>query len=157
MSETTNTYLINKCHLLHIPIQQVASKNQLKTFKVGYGSIINMADSNEEGSHWVAVYPIDRRNIYYFDSFGIIFPSIIPKLTKKYFKNGEGDIIYNLKEIQHITSGFCGEYCILFLYYCNKKGSIIKNINDFNNIWNDDNTKNKRILLAKLHDIGFFN
>jgi hypothetical protein len=35
--------------------------------------IINLQDSNEEGSHWVAYYKNNDKK-YYFDSYGNIFP-----------------------------------------------------------------------------------
>ena len=59
------------------------SKNNVPILKNMQSSIVNLADSNDVGSHWIAMKFIDNK-LFYFDSYGIPFvPDIIKKQYKK--------------------------------------------------------------------------
>ena len=73
--------------------------------------IINLQNSNQPGSHWIALKR-DNNVIYLFDSFGIGYLSIG---IFKVFKNFK--IIKNIYRIQDILSNFCGMFCVLFILY----------------------------------------
>ena len=81
--------------------------------------IINLNNSYEPGSHWIALKRINNV-IYLFDSFGIGY---IPIIIFNVFKNFK--IITNIYRIQDISSNLCGMFCILFILFD------IKNKNDF--------------------------
>jgi len=106
-------------------------------------------------THWIALC-VKNDTVIYFDSFGVVPPLKILRLIKKYSHEiGEIEYMYNKKEIQNINGGYCGEYCILFLYYMqnsDKEKSLIK----MQKLFSGDQEKNKTILLKKLHGIGFF-
>ena len=70
-------------------------------------TIVNLADSNKTGSHWVAMKFIDNK-LFYFDSYGIPF---IPDIIKKQYDK----IITNIYRIQSIDSIQCGKFCIMFI------------------------------------------
>lgn len=92
----------------------------LKVNKPG-AYIINLSKKSEAGSHWVALF-IDNYNwCYYFDSFGLP-PSntyIISFIKKNTIK-----MLYNTKQLQHITSTKCGKFCCVFIVNILKNKSI---------------------------------
>ena len=83
--------------------------------------IINLQDSNQPGSHWIALKR-DNNTIFVFDSFGIGY---IPVGIFKVFKNLK--IITNIYRIQDISNNLCGMFGALFIVYD------IKSKNDFIN------------------------
>ena len=70
-------------------------------------TIVNLADSNERGTHWIAMKFINNK-LFYFDSYGIEF---IPDISKKEYDK----IIKNIYRIQSINSNECGKFCIMFI------------------------------------------
>ena len=71
--------------------------------------IINLQDSNQPGSHWIALKRVNN-TIFVFDSFGIGY---IPVGIFKVFKNLK--IITNIYRIQDISSNLSGMFCVLFI------------------------------------------
>ena len=83
--------------------------------------IINLQDSNQPGSHWIASKRVNN-TIFVFDSFGI---GDIPVGIFKVYKNYK--IITNIYRIQDISSNLCGMFCVLFILYDIKsKNNFIK-------------------------------
>ena len=107
------------------------SKDQIKLIGNNKSIIINLQDSNQPGSHWIALKRVNN-TIFVFDSFGIGY---IPVGIFKVYKNHK--IITNIYRIQDISSNLCGMFCILFILYDIKsKNNFIKfltlfNTNDF--------------------------
>ena len=95
------------------------SKDQLSLIENNKSIIINLNNSNQPGSHWIALKRVDNV-IYIFDSFGIEY---LPIGIFKTFKNYK--IVTNIYRIQDISSNLCGMFCVLFILYD------IKNKNDF--------------------------
>ena len=88
--------------------------------------IFNLQNSNQPGSHWIALSRKD--NVFIFDSFGIRY---IPKNIYEIYKNF--NIITNIYMIRHININICGLFCILFcLYKVNSKDKFIGSLNLFN-------------------------
>ena len=59
------------------------SKNNVPILKNNESTIVNLADSNDVGTHWIAMKFIDNK-LFYFDSYGIEFiPDIIKRRYKK--------------------------------------------------------------------------
>jgi hypothetical protein len=72
--------------------------------------IINLEDSNEDGSHWTAYYKNNSIK-YYFDSYGCAPPL---KQLVKYL--GSENLYYNEDHIQNYSSlPFCGHLCLIVL------------------------------------------
>ena len=95
------------------------SKDQIPLIENNKSIIMNLNNSKEPGSHWIALKRVNN-GIYGFDSFGIGFLRIN---IFKVFKNLK--IITNIYRIQDISSNLCGMFCALFIIYD------IKNKNDF--------------------------
>ena len=86
------------------------SKDEIPLIENNKSLIFNLQNSNEPGSHWIALSRKDN-NIFIFDSFGI---GHIPKNIYKIYKNF--NIITNIYRIQDINSNLCGLFCVLFCY-----------------------------------------
>lgn len=86
--------------------------------------VVNMDNSNEPGSHWVALFVPHKEHAYYFDSFGL--------------KPSNKNIVDYLKRFTHITrqkfviqsiaSNVCGIYVVFFIYLCSR-GYTMRKIN----------------------------
>lgn len=74
--------------------------------------IINLSRKSEIGSHWVALYIDIYGNAYYFDSFGV------PPKNKDiifFIRLHAKKIKINDKQLQHISSTKCGQFCCGFI------------------------------------------
>lgn len=154
----TNQDLIRYARQFFIPLVDVVSKDMLKniTPQNQSGYIINMSDSIDAkgnllfGTHWVAIY-IRGGKAVYFDPFGIIPDVRIQKWLCPFVPYP-----YSLMEIQNITSGICGDFCLFFVYYMSRVSSrtnLKNSLQHFQSLFNKDPTKNKTILehLLKKH------
>ena len=83
------------------------SKNNVPILKNDQSTIANLANSNDKGTHWIAMKFINNK-LFYFDSYGI--PYIPDIIKKKYDK-----IITNIYRIQSNSSNECGKFCTLFI------------------------------------------
>ena len=95
------------------------SKDQIKLIENNKSIIMNLQDSNQPGSHWIALKRVNN-TIFVFDSFEIGY---IPVGIFKVFKNLK--IMTNIYRIQDVSSNLCGMFCVLFILYD------IKSENDF--------------------------
>ena len=77
--------------------------------KNNQSTIVNLANSYDKGSHWIAMKFI-YKILFYFDSYGISF---IPDIIKKRYPNSK--IITNIYRIQSDNSNECGKFCIMFI------------------------------------------
>ena len=103
------------------------SKDQISLIENNKSIIINSNNSNEPGSHWIALKRV-KNTIFVFDSFGIGY---IPMTIFKIYKNFK--IITNIYRIQHISSNLCGMFCVLFILFDIKnKENFIKFLTLFN-------------------------
>ena len=83
------------------------SKDNVPILKNNESTIVNLANLNDVGSHWLAMKFIDNK-LFYFDSYGIEF---VPDIIKKQYKK----IILNIYRIQNNNSNECGKFCIMFI------------------------------------------
>ena len=83
------------------------SKDNVPILKNNKSAIVNLADSFNKGTHWIAMKFIDDK-LFCFDSYGIPF---IPDIIKKQYKK----IITNIYKIQSINSNECGKFYIMFI------------------------------------------
>ena len=75
--------------------------------------IVNTASQSMRGEHWVGLVINERRECYYFDSFGEQLTNLPILYSLK--KMGIGTYKYNTKEIQSIFSNSCGYFCMAFV------------------------------------------
>ena len=108
-------------------------KDQIKLIENNKSMIINLQDSNQPGSHWIALKRVNN-TIFVFDSFGVRY---IPMDIFKIYKNLK--IITDIYRIQDISSNLCGMFCILFILYD------IKSKNNFIKFLTNDFLKNELI------------
>lgn len=88
--------------------------------------VINLDNSDKEGSHWVSIFARSKDHAYYFDSYGLLPEnSNILAYLKKFKK-----ITWQKAVIQSIVSNVCGYYVIFFIYMC----SLGKSYDEINNI-----------------------
>ena len=83
------------------------SKDNVPILKNNQSTIVNLANLNDKGTHWIAMKFINNK-LFYFDSYGIPF---IPDIIKKQYDK----IITNIYRIQSIESIECGRFCIMFI------------------------------------------
>ena len=95
------------------------SKNNDPKLKNNQSTIVNLANSNDIGTHWIAIKFYNNK-LSYFDSYGIPF---IPDIIKKQYPNSK--IITNIHRIQSDSSNECRKFCIIFIQ------SNIKNESDY--------------------------
>ena len=103
------------CELSKLDLINLKKKNINKI-----GIIYNLDTSDQDGSHWTAIY-IDNKNneINYYDSYGTLsiplISKFIEKIVEQYNKNNiEPTIIYNDKRHQYGGSE-CGMYSMNFI------------------------------------------
>ena len=87
----------------------VYSRNNLpKKIKDG-AYVINLDESADVGTHWIALF-CDRSKIVYFNSFGV---EHVPEEIKEFVRNK--NIIANIFRVQANNSIMCGYFCIGFI------------------------------------------
>ena len=104
--------------------------DQLPDFQTQFpkSCIINTQTSTKLGEHWIALI-LTKKHCFYFDSFGlpIINQSILQYLNTHYKIVRYSDVC-----IQHVESGKCGEFCIVFVTHVNSKTTYEQFISQFN-------------------------
>lgn len=110
----TNVFL-HKCLMPIKKFKGVFSCDNVCRLKTpGECLIINFDRQNEPGSHFIAVFCVNKSSISYFDSLNLKeIPSEIFNYISSYTNAKDAS-----KDFQNILSTSCGFYCMLFLY-CN--------------------------------------
>lgn len=76
--------------------------------------VVNLDESSEPGSHWVAFYKENNKRVEFFDSYGNS-----PEFYGDRFDNfisQFSEVNWNSTSFQSPTSNVCGAYCIYFLF-----------------------------------------
>ena len=105
--------------------------------------IINLADSDDAGTHWTGLYVNNKKQGFYFDSFGGPPPSTIIKQCK----DKKIKLAMNRFIVQDLKSTNCGLYVIAFLHYMNTHSDIFKDADTFIDQFVED-TKSNDIVLS---------
>ena len=95
------------------------SKNNVPKLKNNESTIVNLANSFDKATHWIAMKFINNK-LFYFDSYGIPF---VADIIKKQYPNFK--IITDIYRIQSNNLNECGKFCIMFIQ------SNIKNESDY--------------------------
>ena len=93
--------------------------------------VINLDEYLDIGTHWIALYVINK-TVIYFDSFGV---ERISKEIKKFVNNK--NIIANIFRIQAYDSVMCGYFCIGFIDFMFNGNSLT----DLTNLFSSNNLK----------------
>ena len=107
---TTNYELMDFAKKNKIKLDAVVCKDELRSrTRQSSSLIINLANSTQQGTHWVALYiPDSRVEAVYFDSFCPYIPIEVKEFCDKL---NIKKIHTNHYDIQNIHSGYCGQYC----------------------------------------------
>ncbi len=115
---TSNTELSEMAKCLNIPNFYCIMKDELKTLKDverPLNLIINLENSDQNGSHWTLAYADDKQKIFY-----CTFGSTIPTEVKEFLlKIDDRPILTSDIQIQEFNTDTCGLLCILILYLLN--------------------------------------
>lgn len=84
--------------------------------------VVNMDARGLEGSHWVALYAKNEREVYYFDSLAL--PLISPGISS--FLHTFPIVKRNSKSYQSIFTKTCAHFCICFIYFMSNGHSFVK-------------------------------
>lgn len=113
--DTTSNYeLIDYAKRLKIPYFRGYFMNDElpKKIKTNECGIVNLQDSDEQGSHHVCYFKKGKLK-YYFDSYGLDCSNEVLNYLKS-------PIISSTYQIQKMGSKMCGQYCLYVLYYLGK-------------------------------------
>ena len=102
--------------LCKIDLSKLYKNNGIKRI----GIVFNLDAHNQPGSHWVALFcDLNRKGLYYWDSYAYPAPNEVKKLMKRLKEQGTNmGIGMELKEnkVRHqYKSSECGVYCIHFI------------------------------------------
>lgn len=146
MSITTNYDLVEATARNNIPLVGVFYKNKLPQQVYQGGYIFNLADNDEDGTHWTSAW-VEKENgklkVVYWDSFGVAPPENI----KHYFSKIDPSVPYSKKQVQNIVSSICGYYVLFFLYFMShRQGSVMSKLKKFETLWSLNPEENRRLL-----------
>lgn len=129
----------------NIPLIGVYSRNTIPQKLRSGGYIVNLDTNMGSGTHWVAFYVALRcgdnttASAAYFDSFGVVPPLEVQDSLKGY------QTVYNTLDIQSLSTGGCGLYCLLFIemmYYLRPLGSLPNRLEFFDHLWSQKVSQN---------------
>lgn len=138
--ELSNFDLEEICHKLGIRLNGIFMRNTMPENLTNGNYILNMDDSNGNGTHWTSFIK-HGKTIYYCDSFGM--PP--PQDQVDIFHKKQDHVYYNDSQFQDIQSVVCGFYCIAFFLYVKvNKGSLSKKVHDFGESFSDNEKENDK-------------
>ena len=88
-----------------------------KDIKAGQSIVINLDNSQGNGTHWTALKK-SKNEINYFDSFGMPPPQ---ELIELYLRV---KVVHNTHQFQHMNKTNCGAYVIYFIIEMAKGTSV---------------------------------
>ena len=110
----SNIDLMKLAKHYNINLNGIYMKDELNGLKPRIGNyIINLQSTNQgNGTHWTAII-FTKKRAYYFDSFGAAPPIEVDRFIKK--RNERYG--YNIKQIQALSSVYCGWYNLSLFHY----------------------------------------
>jgi hypothetical protein len=130
---------------LKLPLENILMRDEIKdNLNVGF-YIINLDTSDNEGTHWTAVYSHPLKS-YYFDSYGFIPPIELEVKIKPF--------IYNDKDIQDWNSDACGWFCIAFIKFLHNKNDKETAYKEFLKLFSSNTKENDKKLKGYLQDLS---
>lgn len=153
----SNFDIIKISQLLNIKLDAILMNDQFKDKMLDYdfSIIINFENTNEGGSHWVAMHcEPSIKTVYYMDSFGEVpNAKIYNIIVKRGYK-----LLFNKEAFQALESQLCGWFS-LYMLYClqktkkkDKTDAMVKYLNLFTKEvrFLDNNDKKIKQLFIKL-------
>jgi hypothetical protein len=137
LKAATNIQLTNLADKMGLPLNDILMRDEMNELKDGGFYIINLDTSNNNGTHWTALYfhPLQS---YYCDSFGFVPPLEVEQRIKPY--------LYNNKDIQDFNSEACGYYCLAFIKFLYDKNDKELAFKEFLKMFGKKTIENDNIL-----------
>ena len=139
--QLTNFDLIDLAPKMGIQLNDVLMKDQATNKMPNGYYIFNLENSNQGGSHWVAMVKQGKK-YYYCDPYGVPPPQTMIDLLQI----NETQLLYNDSQIQHLDSILCGWYCLVFLHQMQQSNNMTNNITNFLELFYLDTKKNDKEL-----------
>lgn len=110
----SNLDILEITEYYNLPLIDVEMKDKLRGKPKDGAYIVNLQSSNVgNGTHWCMFY-VNRKEVVYFDPFGVLPPLEVEKFIKK-IKGVH--LYYNEFNIQDLKSEMCGWFCIACIHY----------------------------------------
>lgn len=139
LTTTSDIQLKEYAEKMGLPLNNILMRDEMNELKKDGFYIINLDDSNGNGTHWTSLY-FHPLNSYYFDSYGFVPPLEVEQKIKPY--------LYNDADIQDFNSKACGYYALAFIKFLydktNKEVAFKEFLRQFKN-----NTKENDNILQK--------
>lgn len=133
----SNFDIIDLTDKMKLPLKSILMRDEMDKLKEEGFYIINLDTSNNNGTHWTALY-FHPLNSYYCDSFGFVAPLEVEQKIKPYH--------YNDADIQDYNSNACGWYCIAFIKFLHDKTNKEVAFREFLKLFSNKTTQNDDIL-----------
>ena len=133
----TNKYIENLMLHFDVSFKGVFSSDNIPFFSdFNISLLCNFSKSNEKGTHYVSIY-ILRNKIIYFDPLG--FECVVEEICN-YLNMYNKIIIQSTVAIQHPLSFHCGYFCIGFLLAIHSKLTLLQyqSMFDYNDLLLND-------------------
>jgi len=155
-SYTTIPELQYVAQITGVNLRGIATKDKIQQQVTGDGGyIINLQDSTEgSGTHWCCFFIQDGYGVY-FDSYGGPPPQVVCGILRRRAPRGS---TWSNEIVQNLRSGYCGQYCIYFLWWVqNSRNSdtyrnsltLKERLRSFLRQWSKDPEENLTILRKK--------
>ena len=149
MSILSNIDIEKLCAKMKVPLVKCDCKDKLPKRLRNGAYVINLANSNQPGTHWTAfIIETKTKTCAYFDSFGIPPPQEVLKFAVKC-----KHIFYDTRPIQDINAVTCGWYCVAFLHFMTHyTGKLSEKMEYFNQMFDKDDLENNNQILMNYFD-----
>lgn len=141
----SNVDIRNLSRLLKIHVTCI-SKDQLARLSPTSSYVLNMQDSSQGGSHWVALYVQNfTKRACYFDPFGLSAPVEVIYWCRKHALF----LAVNTMQVQDIPQVCCGWYCLAFIHFMTQdpRANVRVLLNEFLSMFNSvDQSGNDNVL-----------
>lgn len=137
LKASTNTHLTELADKMGLPLNDILMRDEMNELNKDGFYIINLDTSNNNGTHWTALYFHPLKS-YYCDSFGFVPPLEVEQKIKPY--------LYNNEDIQDFNSEACGYYCLAFIKFLNDKTNKEVAFKEFLKMFGKKTIKNDNIL-----------
>ena len=137
LKASTNIQLLDFSEKMGLPLNDILMRDEMNQLKDDGFYIINLDTSNNNGTHWTALY-YHPLNSYYCDSFGFVPPLEVEEKIKPY--------LYNDSDIQDFNSEACGYYCLAFIKFLYDKTDKELAFKEFLKMFNKKTIENDNIL-----------
>lgn len=142
LTTTSDTQLKEYTEKMGLPLNNILMRDEMNELKKDGFYIINLDNSNGNGTHWTSLY-FHPLNSCYFDSYGFVPPLEVEQKIKPY--------IYNDADIQDFNSEACGYYALAFIKFLNDKTNKEIAFKEFLKLFKNNTKENDDILKKYLN------